>query len=371
MTNAAPKVSVVMPIYNAEPYLEQALDSVLAQTLADIEVVCVNDGSKDTSLETIQRYAANDSRIKVIDKPNGGYGHAMNVGINNAAGEYVGILEPDDYLKPEMFEKLYNRAVVDDLNFVRSDYYRLTTDANGMDHLEKEPICNKSSYYNKTLNPQANVDLFNIRMENWTGIYKRSWLIEHDIKFNESPGAGFQDNGFWFQTYCWANKIAVLDEAFYCYRQDNAASSINQSNKVFVMLDEYQWIENWLRSNPQLCQKFIGIFEYKKTHNCEFAFSRLANEFQLPFLERYASEYRRAFDNNEIDEKLFWPNEIKRLKRIVADPESYVIELRSGRSERTALEIAHEKGKLAVFSYFMKEEGIGSALKRAFSSIVR
>ena len=106
MTNAAPKVSVVMPIYNAEPYLEQALDSVLAQTLADIEVVCVNDGSKDTSLETIQRYAANDSRIKVIDKPNGGYGHAMNVGINNAAGEYVGILEPDDYLKPEMFEKL-------------------------------------------------------------------------------------------------------------------------------------------------------------------------------------------------------------------------------------------------------------------------
>ena len=179
----------------------------------------------------------------------------------------MGILEPDDYLKPEMFQKLYNRAIQDDLDFVRSDYYRLTTDEKGVDHLEKEPICNKSSYYNKVLNPQTNVDL-------------------HNIKFNESPGAGFQDNGFWFQSYCWATKIAVLDEAFYCYRQDNAASSINQSNKVFVMLDEYQWIENWLRSNPELCQKFIGIFEYKKTHNCEFAFSRLADEFQLPFLEK-------------------------------------------------------------------------------------
>lgn len=371
MSNATPKVSVVMPVYNAEPYLEQALDSVLAQTLTDLEIVCVNDGSKDTSLETMQRYASNDARIKVIDKPNGGYGNAMNVGISNATGEYVGILEPDDYLKPEMFQKLYNRAIQDDLDFVRSDYYRLTTDEKGVDHLEKEPICNKSSYYNKVLNPQTNVDLFNIRMENWTGIYKRSWLAEHDIKFNESPGAGFQDNGFWFQSYCWATKIAVLDEAFYCYRQDNAASSINQSNKVFVMLDEYQWIENWLRSNPELCQKFIGIFEYKKTHNCEFAFSRLADEFQLPFLERYGAEYKKAFDNNEVDEKLFWPDELKRLKAIVANPESYVIELRNNRSKKSAIDAAQEKGKLAVFSYYMKEEGIGPALKRAFSSIVR
>ena len=125
-----------MPVYNAEPYLEQALDSVLAQTLTDLEIVCVNDGSEDTSLETMQRYASNDARIKVINKPNGGYGNAMNVGISNATGEYMGILEPDDYLKPEMFEKLYNRAIQDDLDFVRSDYYRLTTDEKGVDHLE-------------------------------------------------------------------------------------------------------------------------------------------------------------------------------------------------------------------------------------------
>ena len=371
MNNTTPKASVVMPIYNAEPYLEQALDSALAQTLTDIEIICVNDGSKDTSLETIRRYAANDTRIKIIDKPNGGYGHTMNVGISNATGEYVGILEPDDYLRPDMYERLYNRAIQDDLDFIRSDYYRLTTDADGIDHLEREPICNKSSYYNKTLNPQNNMDLFNIRMENWTGIYKRSWLVEHNIKFNESPGAGFQDNGFWFQSYCWASKIAVLDEAFYCYRQDNAASSINQSNKVFVMLDEYQWIENWLRCNPQLCEKFIGIFEYKKTHNCEFAFSRLADEFQLPFLERYAAEYSRAFSNNEIDEKLFWPDELNRLKEIVADPKLYLDKLRAGADGKSELLAAREKGKLSVFSYYLKEEGIGSALKRAFSSIVR
>ena len=137
------------------------------------------------------------------------------------------------------------------------------------------------------------------------------------------------------------------------------------------MLDEYQWIENWLRSNPELCQKFIGIFEYKKTHNCEFAFSRLADEFQLPFLERYSAEYKKAFDNNEIDEKLFWPDELKRLKSIVEDPEAYVNEIRDSRECKSELDLAREKGKMAVFSYYLKEEGLASALKRGFSSLCR
>ena len=105
-----PSVSIVMPIYNAEPYLHQALDSVCSQTLSNIEIICVNDGSTDRSLEIIRRYAANDKRVTIIDKPNGGYGHSMNRGVKAATGEYVGILEPDDYLKPTMFERLYSRA---------------------------------------------------------------------------------------------------------------------------------------------------------------------------------------------------------------------------------------------------------------------
>ena len=92
-----------MPIYNAEPFLRQALDSVVGQTLKDIEIVCVNDGSKDSSLSILEEYAAKDSRIKIIDGPNGGYGHAMNTGMASATGEYIGILEPDDYLISDMY----------------------------------------------------------------------------------------------------------------------------------------------------------------------------------------------------------------------------------------------------------------------------
>ena len=353
---AAPSVSVVMPIFNAEKYLTQALDSVLSQSLHALEIVCVNDGSTDGSLAMLDSYARRDSRIKIIDRPNGGYGRAMNIGIESATGEYIGILEPDDYLQPTMYEKLYSTAKQYDLDFIRSDYYRLSTNDAGEDSLERVRICNDPDYYGAVLNPQENIDLFNIHMENWTGIYKRAWLKEHEIVFNESPGASFQDNSFWFQTYCWATRMSVYDEAFYCY---------HQPNKVFTMLDEYQWIEQWLRSKPELNTRFLGIFLYKKTHNCEFAFSRLAEEYQLPFLERYAKEYRDAFKANEVDETLFWPDELLRLKEIVSDPEAYLEKYRSGADGKGRLKAARERGNLSVFLYYLKQEGLGAAIKRS------
>lgn len=105
-----PKVSIIIPVYNVEKYLRECLDSVIQQTLQDIEIICVNDGSTDNSLQILKEYAQNDSRIKIIDKPNSGYGQTMNVGMQNATGEYIGIVEPDDYVELDMFETLYNTA---------------------------------------------------------------------------------------------------------------------------------------------------------------------------------------------------------------------------------------------------------------------
>lgn len=364
-----PAISVVMPIYNAERYLKQALNSVLNQTLTELEIVCVNDGSKDSSLEILRDYASRDNRIKVIDKPNGGYGHAMNVGLNNATGDYIGILEPDDYIKPDMYATLYAAASKNDLDFVRSNYSRLTTDESGNEHLQEVKITEKPKYYIGIQNPQSNLDLFNVRMENWTGIYKRSFIECHGIKFNESPGAAFQDNGFWFQTYCHATRIMLIDQPFYCYRVDNAASSINQTDKVFVMLDEYKWIENWLRSDPELEKKFIGIFQYKKVHNCEFALSRLAESYKPMFLERYASEYKIAFEAGEIDESLFWPDELARLKLIVENPQDACQVVNKHNQNAIEVDVARQQGKLALFRHYARTEGIGSACRRAIKSI--
>ena len=108
--NAAPKVSIIVPVYNMERYLGKCLDALTKQTLVDIEIVAVNDGSTDSSLNILRAYAEKDPRIRIIDKPNSGYGASMNRGIDEARGEYIGIVEPDDYPDLVMFDKLYKAA---------------------------------------------------------------------------------------------------------------------------------------------------------------------------------------------------------------------------------------------------------------------
>ena len=117
---AQAKVSIIIPTYNVEEYLEECLDSVCRQTLKDIEILCVNDGSTDGSLEIIKRYAAKDERIVVLDGPNGGYGKAMNRGLDAATGEYIGIVEPDDFIALTMYEDLAKLADENALDFVKA-----------------------------------------------------------------------------------------------------------------------------------------------------------------------------------------------------------------------------------------------------------
>ena len=115
---SSPKISVIIPVYNAEEFLEESITSVLNQTFKDIELVCVNDGSKDNSLEMLNNFAKKDSRVKVIDKPNGGCGSARNMSLDNATGEYVYFFDPDDYVLPDAFEKLYNNAISNNSDLV-------------------------------------------------------------------------------------------------------------------------------------------------------------------------------------------------------------------------------------------------------------
>ena len=125
-----PKVSVVIPVCNVETYLRECLDSALAQTLRDIEIICVDDGSTDSSPAILDEYAAKDSRVKVIHKPNGGYGHTMNVGMDAATGEYFAILESDDIIKPNMYEVLYGLAKANDVDVIKSDHEVFVGDEN-------------------------------------------------------------------------------------------------------------------------------------------------------------------------------------------------------------------------------------------------
>ena len=194
-----PKVSVIVPVYNVEPYLRECMESLVRQTLKDIEIICVNDGSTDGSPAILKEYAARDSRIVLVDKENGGYGLAMNIGLDRAAGEYVGIVEPDDFAALTMYEDLYNAAKENDLDLVKADFKRFYTEGDRETYIRTR-LSREDADYGIVFKPAEKPDCFFWVMNTWSGIYRLSFLREKGIRHNETPGAAFQDNGFRFQT---------------------------------------------------------------------------------------------------------------------------------------------------------------------------
>ena len=206
-----PKISVLIPVYGVEKYLKTALDSVLKQTLADIEIILIDDGSKDNCPQIIDEYALKDSRIVAIHKQNGGYGHSMNVGLSKASGEYIAILEPDDYIDSSMYEDLYKIALKYDSDVVKSCFY---------DNLEssQETRIKKTEWKDwipedRSFTIKENAFFLHYHPSIWSCIYKKSFLEKHNIRFIEAPGAGWTDNLFQVQTLCLAQRINYTSKA--------------------------------------------------------------------------------------------------------------------------------------------------------------
>ena len=127
MKNQKPLVSVIVPVYNVEKYLEECLDSIINQTLEDIEIICVNDGSTDNSLKILKKYAKKDNRIKIINQKNCGLGCARNSGLNQSQGDYIFFLDSDDYLNPNILEKLYPKALESHSEIGKLSHFDLTS----------------------------------------------------------------------------------------------------------------------------------------------------------------------------------------------------------------------------------------------------
>src|SRR5699024_11036063 len=153
-------------------------------------------------------------------------GHAMNVGMDMAGGEYVGIVESDDFVKLDMFETLYEIAHKDQIDMVKADFYRFTVDGEYR-HSYYHFLSIKQDYYNRIITEDRGIDLFKYT-NTWTGIYRTEFLRSNNIRHQETPGASYQDNGFWFQTTICAKSLYYLDKPFYMNRRDNPNSSIYQ-----------------------------------------------------------------------------------------------------------------------------------------------
>ena len=247
------KVSIIVPVYNAEKYLEKALNSLVSQTLPDIEIICVNDGSTDNSLEILERFSNLDERIVVVTQPNSGQSVARNLGLKLAKGEYIGFLDADDWVEPDTFEKLYFKANGSDISICS-----IKVCSNDGEKLDDPYLSLKvfpKNFDEKVFTHNDCSDfLFRICVTPWNKIYRRDFLSSFSIKFQD--GVNFEDNIFFLESFLNASSVVLERNAYVCYRVDSLTSYSHNGNDK-KKLDFFKVVD----SQARIISKFP---EYKK-----------------------------------------------------------------------------------------------------------
>lgn len=239
-------VSVIVPIYNVEKYLDQCLDSISDQTHQNLEIICINDGSTDSSLEIIKRHAEKDSRIRVIDKENGGYGVGCNLGIREARGTWISIIEPDDWIDVNMYSDMLSFAAQFEqkIDVIKTPWWNVERWNNPSKQRNK--YCKLHKRIPTSTEPftlEKYPLLIEIHPGIWSAIYRKDFLDENGIRFPEYPGAGWADNPFLVHTLCLAKNIVFLDKAYYYYRADLLYSTLNHKSDDAIARPFDRWID--------------------------------------------------------------------------------------------------------------------------------
>ena len=304
------KVSIIISVYNAENYLKQCLESAVNQTLEDIEIICVNDGSSDNSLEVLNDIAAKDERIKVISQENAGQGAALNTALDNVHGEYVLNIDCDDWIELDACEFLYNKSREMDLDLMF--YCAVVYNEHDGEYFAK-PYYNfpkfDSSLENKVFTFEDIDYYFNICVTNWTKVYRAVFLKEYDFKFKDCY---FQDNIFHWVVLLNAKRISFSSRQFYYHRVRDGQISFNYNENYFVHIVMSDYIVEVFKKNNR-------FEEYKdKVINWKIAQVRSPYfNFDEPLRRRYwemAREnllnFKEEFDIEALDYyvKLFYVN---------------------------------------------------------------
>lgn len=316
----APKVSVLVPICNVERYLEECLDSLVAQSFTDFEVLCINDGSTDGSLAIIHRYMEADARFRVIDKPNSGYGASMNMGLANAIGEYIAILESDDFFEPNALELLVDAAERNQSDVVKADFYLYWSTPQERDELFR--IVDEQEV-GRTMRPIDDLAIFFRKPSIWSALYRSSFLRDNGIDFLETPGASYQDAGFNFKVWASAARATFIADPILHYRQDNEKSSVNSAAKVYCVCDEYASMTSFVNDRLDGDQRLMGILECMKFDSYMWNYDRLSGDLRGDFIVRASSEFADDLDKGLVDFRLFDPWAAADLRLLASDPERF------------------------------------------------
>ncbi len=325
------KVSVILPSFNVRNYIEEAVRSAMEQTLQEIEIICIDAGSDDGTWEILSELAESDERIILRQSAVKSYGYQVNMGIDMAKGEYIAILETDDYVDSQMYEKLYQEAVLQDYDFVKSDYFLYRTQNDGKRIFLRRYSFQDDELYNKSVEP---VEYSAIAVGDWylwTGIYKKQFLREHGIRLAETSGAAYQDIGFIFQTNMYAKKVLYLKDAYYRYCVDREGASANSGKGLQYAYQEFYRLYEMLQAEQtkkKVWQAFYCRMAKSFVYCCEGMEDgciKIDSTQRSVYYTWFRQQLNEAIENHLADRSVFQPKVWQKLEELLVS-ETYYIE---------------------------------------------
>lgn len=369
-----PKVTIVIPVLNVQPYIRECLESVVNQTLTDIEIFCVDAGSTDGTLEIEQEYVKRDSRVIILEDKAHSTGYAKNIGFQLAKSKYVAIVESDDYIALDMMEKLYDTAERYELDIVKGNYRSFLGEGESRLFADKAISLNQEDY-GKVIDPRSDNRFFGWDMYTWTGLYKKSFLDKFHIQHNESKGAAFQDVGFWFQTFCYARRVYLMPDYFYHYRRDNPNASVKNPNRTFIMCDEYKFIKDMISSDTLTWNRILPAYYHELFRSYFVTYERLAQQLKPNFADRFYVEMKEGCDQGHIHRELYDNYELEYLDILLASKQEFMerldIQKQSARQKRQELyERIKDNDSCIIFSAGSHGSNLQIMLKQYFNKNV-
>ncbi len=309
------KISVIIPVYNVEKYIGQCLDSIVNQTYKNLEIIIVNDGSNDNSLEIINRYSQNDRRIKIINLENKGVSFARNIGIKNSEGNYISFVDSDDYLNLNTYEKLAENLDGEDL--IIFNYGRFE---NSTGEIIKEKYVSDDEMQEL---PEEKRYLYSkINHSCWNKLYKTEYLKRNKFKFFEIL---YEDVFFNLEVIYSTNNIKILNESFYNYRVNRKDSIMGNRNnndlnyiqrQVSAYKTNFENINKLIEKNKNNYSAGKLVYILSERENWR---AKLERNLNFEEIDKYLREYFKKENSNELATKILLKkvNETLKSKNVI------------------------------------------------------
>lgn len=292
------ELSVIFPMYNVAAYLDKCISSVIEWKAPYVEFLFVNDGSPDNSREIVLKWAEKDSRIKLLDKPNGGCASARQFGLERAKGNYIGFIDPDDFIDESMFRKLLRAAMTGsyDISFCGyNEYYENTKEIKRVEDSLGEPYCNGTSDANRVLE----LIMYN-RVAIWRGIYKADMIKKNNIHFYTDLRK-FDDLPFKIETFAAAKSVIAVPEHLYYYRLARPGQDVSADDeRLYVHFDIFDYLNHSIAGTEDA--HLIDYLQMCKIQTHMYAINKIKPEYKKVYVQRAKAD----LETTGTKERTYW-----------------------------------------------------------------